>query len=159
MVFLLNPVTMNYTELQLTTNFSFLQGASHPEEMVNQAASMGYQAIGITDRNTLAGVVRAYAAGRSVGLRILPGCRLDLLDGSSLLAYPINLNGYSQITNLLTKGNRRAEKGKCYLYRNDVFECTGSIKFIVIPPTVLNDAFEYDDSFKNTLNEYREVFW
>src|SRR5688572_25015351 len=110
---------MNYTELQLTTNFSFLQGASHPEEMVSQAAALGYKAIGISDRNTLAGVVRAHAAGRTCGLRILPGCILDFLDGNSLLAYPVNINGYSKLTNLLTTGNRRAEKGKCFLYRND----------------------------------------
>jgi error-prone DNA polymerase len=126
---------MNYTELQVTTNFSFLQGASHPDEMVNQAASLGFDTIGIADRNTLAGVVRAHAAGRNCGVRILPGCRLDLLDGAGLLAYPMNLNGYSKLTNLLTLGNRRAEKGKCFLYKNDVYACAGDIKFIVVPPS------------------------
>ena len=110
---------MAYTELQVTTNFSFLQGASHPDELVNQAAALGFNTIGITDCNTLAGIVRAHAAGRTCGVRILPACKLDLLDGISLLAYPENIKSYSKLTNLLTTGNRRAEKGKCF--------CTGMI--------------------------------
>jgi error-prone DNA polymerase len=77
-----------YTELQTTTNFTFLRGASHPEELVEQAAAYGYTAIAITDRNTFAGIVRAHAAAKKSGIRIIVGCRLDLLDGPSLLAYP-----------------------------------------------------------------------
>ena len=103
---------MNYTELQVTTNFSFLRGASHPEELAEQAAALGYTAIAITDRNSLAGIVRAHAAAKKAGIRIIVGCRLDLLDGLSLLAYPTNIKAYSQLCNLLTIGNRRAEKGK-----------------------------------------------
>ena len=72
---------MNYCELQITTNFSFLRGASHPQEMVEQAALLRYDTIAITDRNTVAGVVRAHAEGKKKGVRIIPGCRLDLLDG------------------------------------------------------------------------------
>ena len=87
MDFLLKHERM-YTELQVTTNFSFLRGGSHPDELVEQAASMGYEQVAITDHNTLAGIVRAYAAAKAKGIRIIPGCCLDLLDGPSLLAYP-----------------------------------------------------------------------
>src|SRR5205809_961926 len=114
--------TMNYTELQVTTNFSFLRGASHPEEIVEHAAALGFREIAITDRNTFAGIVRGHAAAKKKNIRIIPGCRLDLLDGPSLLAYPTNRQAYSQLSNLLTKGNLRAEKGECFLYKADVYE-------------------------------------
>ncbi len=113
---------MNYTELQVTSNFSFLRGASHPEELVQQAADLGYNAIAITDRNTFAGIVRAHAAAKKIGIKLIVGCRLDLLDGPGLLAYPTNKDAYSRLSNLLTVGNLRAEKGECYLYKADVYE-------------------------------------
>ncbi|MFO7825852.1 MAG: PHP domain-containing protein, partial [Cyclobacterium sp.] len=100
-----------YRELQVTTNFSFLRGGSHPEEMVQRASQLGYEAIAVTDRNTMAGIVRAHAAARESGLRFIPACRLDLLDGPSLLAYPKNQEAYGRLSSLLTLGNLRAEKG------------------------------------------------
>ncbi len=147
---------MNYTELQVTTNFSFLRGASHPEELVEQAMVLGYKKIAITDRNSLAGIVRAYAAAKKIGIRIIVGCRLDLLDGFSLLAYPTTKKAYAQLSNLLTLGNRRAEKGDCHLYKKDVYEYAEGIKFIVIPPDALNELFEFDNSFADALQEYKE---
>jgi error-prone DNA polymerase len=149
---------MNYTELQVTTNFSFLRGASHPEELVEHAASLNYTEIAITDRNTYAGLVRAHAAAKKKGIRIIAGVRLDLLDGASLLAYPKNITGYSALSNLLTKGNFRTEKGKCDLYKSDVFECAANNIFIVIPPSSLNNHFDFDESFKTMLHEYRLYF-
>src|SRR5579872_5412908 len=104
---------MPYTELQVTSNFSFLRGASHPEELVKQAAAYGHHAIAITDRNTLAGIVRAHDAARKIGIRLLPGCRLDLMDGPSLLALPTDKEAYARLSALLTSGNLRAEKGEC----------------------------------------------
>src|SRR5690606_4415089 len=102
---------MGYIELQVTSNFSFLQGASHPEELVEQAALLGYEAIAITDRNSLAGIVRAHVAARKHQVRLVLGCRLDLLDGPSLLAYPKNKKGYNKLCSLLTTGNlRRSEE-------------------------------------------------
>lgn len=145
---------MYYTELQVTSNFSFLQGASHPEELVEQAAALGYTAIAITDHNTLAGIVRGHVAAKEKGIRIIPGCCLDLLDGPSLLAYPTNRDAYGRLSALLTKGNLRAEKGQCHLYKADVFEHAAGIKFIVIPPATLNAGFDYDDDFKQALREY-----
>ncbi|HRP57569.1 PHP domain-containing protein, partial [Agriterribacter sp.] len=145
---------MQYTELQVTSNFSFLRGGSHPEELVAQAAAMGYSEIAITDHNTLAGVVRAHTAAKASGIRIIAGCCIDLKDGPSLLAYPTCLDGYSRLSHLLTTGNLRTEKGKCDLYKKDVYAHKEGILFAVVPPSELNDSFDYDDSFKRILQEY-----
>src|SRR4051794_20052863 len=125
---------MGYTELQVTTNFSFLRGASHSEELVDHAIALGYSAIAITDRNTLAGIVRAHAAAKNKNIRLIIGCRVDLIDGPSLLVYPQNLQGYVNLTTLLTTGNLRAEKGQCHLYKKDVYAHQQSLQFIIIPP-------------------------
>lgn len=149
---------MKYTELQVTTNFSFLRGASHPDELVEQAAAYGYSNIGITDRNTVAGLVRAHVATKGQSLRLIPGCRLDLLDGPSLLAYPTNSAAYSRLSSLLTIGNLRAEKGQCHLYKADVYKHSQGIKFIVIPPEILNEVFEFDSHFERAVEEYHDAF-
>jgi len=149
---------MSYTELQVTTNFSFLRGASHAEELVEQAAAYGYTAIGITDRNTFAGIVRAHVAAKKKNIRLIVGCRLDLLDGPDLLAYPTDVTSYSQLTNLLTTGNLRAEKGECHLYKADVYQYAKGVKFIMLPPDVLNNVFHFDPSFEKSLKEYRDAF-
>jgi error-prone DNA polymerase len=148
---------MSYTELQVTTNFSFLRGASHPEEMVQQAVQYGYSAIAITDRNTFAGIVRAHVAARKAGIRIIPACRLDLLDGASLLAFPTDINAYAQLSALLSLGNLRTEKGKCELYKADVYAHANGSKFVLLPPRALNEVFDFHDSFKKIAHEYREA--
>jgi len=148
---------MHYTELQVTSNFSFLQGCSHPEELVEQATALGHKAIAITDHNTLAGIVRAHAAAREAGIRIIPACRLNLIDGPSLLAYPTSKEGYGRLSALLTEGNLRAEKGECHLYKADVYRYAQGILFIVIPPAALNSNFEFDPAFHAVLAEYRQV--
>lgn len=147
---------MSYTELQVTTNFTFLRGASHPEELIEQAAAYGYSSIAVTDRNTFAGLVRAHVAARKFNIRLIPACRLDLQDGPSLLAYPTNAKAYSQLSALLTLGNLRTEKGKCLLYKSDVYRHVQGSLFVVIPPDSLNEAFDFDPGFKNALKEYRE---
>ena len=149
---------MSYTELQVTSNFSFLRGASHPEELVQQAADLGYTKIAITDQNTLAGIVRAHVAAKAKGLTLIPGCRLNLMDGASLLTYPTNRDAYSRLSALLSKGNLRAEKGKCILYKKDVYEHAEGNKFIVIPPAELTDTFNFEPSFEQQLKEYKEAF-
>lgn len=150
---------MHYTDLQVTSNFSFLRGASHPEEMVDQAVAMGHKAMAITDRNTLAGIVRAHSRAKKLGnIRLLPGARLDLLDGPSLLALPTDKDAYSRLSALLTLGNRRAEKGECHLYKVDAYAHAKGMQFIVIPPDTLNDLFDFEPSFHSTLREYRDAF-
>ena len=149
---------MSYTELQVTTNFTFLRGASHPEELVEYAAALGYKEIAITDRNSFAGIVRGHVAAKKKGIRIIPGCRLDLIDGLSLLAYPMNIKAYAQLCTLLTKGNLRTEKGECHLFKQDIYEHAKDIKFIAIPPDELNQQFDFDGSFKKSLAEYADAF-
>jgi error-prone DNA polymerase len=145
-----------YTELQVTTNFSFLRGASHPEEMIEHAAALGYPAIAITDRNSFAGIVRAHVAAKKKNIRLIVGCRLDLLDGPSLLAYPVNHAGYINLCSLLTTGNLRAEKGKCILYKNDVYKCAKDVVYIAVSPVILDKEFELADDFITALKDYKE---
>src|SRR6476469_3379790 len=149
---------MQFTELQITTNFSFLRGASHAEEFAEQASFYKYKQFAITDRNSFAGIVRAHVAAKTKNLRLIVGVRLDLLDGPSLLAYPTDTESYSMLSSLLTKGNLRAEKGECHLYKSDVYEHSKNLKFIVVPPAELNEVFDFDASFRKALNEYREAF-
>jgi len=109
-----------YAELQVTTHFSFLRGASSPRELFEQAKLLGITALGITDRNSLAGIVRAYEASRETGVRLVVGCRLDLTDGTSLLVYPTDRAAYSRLCRLLSLGKSRGGKGKCHLVWDDV---------------------------------------
>src|ERR1700748_104337 len=98
---------------------------------------MSYKELAITDRNTLAGIVRAHIAARDKDIRIIPACRLDLLDGPALLAYPTDKDAYARLSALLSEGNLRTEKGKCHLYKADVFRYAQGMKFIIIPPSSL----------------------
>ncbi|TWI25552.1 error-prone DNA polymerase [Sphingobacterium siyangense] len=138
---------MVYCELQITSNFSFLEGASHPEELIEQAARLGYNSVAVTDRNSLAGIVRAHMAAKKNGIRLIPACRLDLQDGPSLLAYPTDKEAYGRLSTLLTVGNLRTEKGRCELYKNDVFQYAEGIIFIICPPEKLVVGFELEQSF------------
>ncbi len=147
---------MEYTELQVTSNFSFLRGASHPEELVEEAAKMGYTKIAITDHNTLAGIVRAHAAAKKLGIEIIPACRLNLADGPSLLAYPTNQEAYARLSALLSLGNLRTEKGSCLIYRKDVYAHSAGILFIAIPPDTLSANFDFESNFPNDLAEYKK---
>jgi error-prone DNA polymerase len=138
------PLTPSpYVELGVTSPFSFLRGASDAIELVLAALPLGYDAIGITDRNTLAGVVRMHSACTGVGMRPLIGCRLDLQDAPSLLAYPIDRDGYGRLSRLLSLGKMRADKGECRLSLQDVADHAGGTAFIAWPQDDL-DAFEAD---------------
>ncbi|GAB3934888.1 error-prone DNA polymerase [Mucilaginibacter myungsuensis] len=149
---------MAYAELQVTSNFTFMRGGSHPEELAEHAAKLGYTKIAITDRNSVAGVVRAHKEAKLKGIGFIPACRLDLMDGPSLLAYPTDITAWGRMCALLSKGNLRTEKGKCELYKQDVYDHKEGIKFIAIPPDTLNALFDIDDEFKQHLNEYHAQF-
>jgi error-prone DNA polymerase len=128
------PDAMNYAELQVTSNFSFLRGASHPDELVRTAAALGHKAIAITDRNSVAGLARAHQAAKTAGIRLVIGVRLDLGDGTSLLAYPEDRAAYGRLTRLLTLGKRRAPKGECRLdYADLVAHGEGQIVVVLMP--------------------------
>src|SRR5689334_8189567 len=111
------PSRYGYAELDVTTNFSFLRGASHPDEMVYTSALLGQRAMAVMDVNSLAGVVRAYEAARTVkGFHLIAGARLVLADGSpDLLVWPGDREAYARLCRLLTLGKRRATKGECHL--------------------------------------------
>src|SRR5215831_14788345 len=126
---------MRYLEFAVASNFSFLRGASHPEELMVQAASIGLAGLGLCDRNSVAGVVRAHLAKReqSLPLRYHPGARLLFSDGApDVLAYPRDRAGWGRLTRLLTVGNLRAEKGKCTLTLDDLLAHSFGLELIVM---------------------------
>ena len=111
-----------YAELAVTTNFSFLRGASHPAEMVATADALGLTAIGIADRNSFAGVVRAYDEAKDRAIKLLVGTRLVTIDGFEVLTYPTDRPAYGRLCQLLTQGNLKAKKGKCHLTFDQIGE-------------------------------------
>ncbi|WP_084399873.1 error-prone DNA polymerase [Henriciella aquimarina] len=123
---------MSYAELCVTSNFTFLTGASHAEELVSRAKALGLGAIAITDVNTFAGIVRAHAAAKELELRYIVGVRLVLTDAPDILAYPKTRTGYANLCRLLTTGKRRTKKGKCEIGLGDVIEWGGDCVFIII---------------------------
>ena len=135
------PFIPRYAELQATSNFTFLTGASHPDELVEAARAAGLSALALTDCNTLAGVVRAHIAAKAEGMRFIVGCRLKLEDGPGLLCYPKDRAAYGRLCQLLTLGKRRAEKGGCRLFLRDVYAHSESQVFALLPPNTLDDAF------------------
>jgi error-prone DNA polymerase len=124
---------LGYRDLQVTTNFSFLRGASAAEELVLTAKALGHDAIAVTDRNTLAGAVRMHDAAKTAGLRLIVGARIDLADAPSVLIYPTDREAYARLTRLLTLGKRRAEKGQCLLARADLLAHAEGQMAIALP--------------------------
>ncbi|HEX3674408.1 MAG TPA: error-prone DNA polymerase [Rhizomicrobium sp.] len=135
---------MSYAELAITTNFSFLRGASHPQEYAERARELGLAAIGIADRNTLAGIVRAYDALEDMEgekPRLLVGARLVFDDGTpDILAYPVDRDAYGRLCRLLTTGKLRAPKGECHLRLGDLLEWQEGLLLIVVPPQRLGEG-------------------
>ena len=134
-----------YAELAVTTNFSFLRGGSHPEELVEQAIELGLTGLGIADRNTVAGVVRAHTAVHkrkmptavkmSESSRSLVGARLVFADGTpDILAYPQDRAAWGRLTRLLTVGKSRGDKAECILFCDDLLEHIEGLNLIVMPP-------------------------
>ena len=134
-----------FAELATTTNFSFLRGASHPEEMVARAAELGLAGIGIADRNSLAGVVRAHTFARDnveamAGTRVVPGARLVFIDGCpDILVYPRDRAAYGRLCRILTEGNLRAPKGECWLILKDLLDRKEDLQIVALPPSPKGD--------------------
>ena len=152
---------MTYAELQVTTNYGFLRGASHPEELAETAAALGHAAIAVTDSNTLAGVVRAHSAAKKAGIRAVVGCRLDLDDGLSVLVYPTGRAAYGHLARLLTLGKRRAPKGECHLTRADLFLHGDGQIVVALPPVDVDTplkALDADAPFARDLGVLAERF-
>ncbi|MDQ1902840.1 error-prone DNA polymerase [Paracoccus sp. WLY502] len=140
-----------YAELQVTSPFSFLRGASSAEELFATAAVMGIDALAVTDRNTLAGVVRAWEAAKATGVRLVVGCRLDLACGMALLVYPTDRAAYARLCRLLTLGKSRAGKSRCHLDWADVAEHAEGLIAVLIPDMA-------DDTGALHLRRLRDAF-
>ena len=124
-----------YVEFAVASNFSFLRGASHAEELMLQAAHIGLDGLGLCDRNSVAGVVRAHLIKREkeLALRYHPGARLVFADDTpDILAYPRDRAAWGRLCRLLTRGNLRAEKGECILYLDDLLEHIAGLELVVM---------------------------
>ena len=140
-----------YAELQVTSHFSFLRGASSCEELFAHAAKIGISALAIADRNSLAGIVRAHEAAKITGVRLIVGCRLDLVDGASILAYPADRPAYSRLCRLLSVGKKRAGKASCTLNWEDLSDWSEGLIAILVPDTA-------DDLCALRLRKLRDEF-
>ncbi|HEY1126060.1 MAG TPA: error-prone DNA polymerase [Sphingobium sp.] len=136
-----------YAELACTTAYSFLHGASAPKDMVRQAVLLGHHGIGIADRNTVSGVVRAKIAIDELreqgllpdGFQLVTGARLCFADDTpDIIAYPATRHGWGRLTRLLSRGNLRASKGECELYLRDLIEHIDDLLLIALPGAALN---------------------
>ena len=147
-------MTAAYAELDLRSNFSFLEGGSHPAELVDEAKALGHSAIGLADRNTLAGVVRAHAAAKTARLPLLVGCRLVFTDGTELIVYPRDRSAYGRLCRLLSLGKsgvagwttdeagQRIPKGECHLAFEQAVELGAGMVALVPAPARIDAAFE-----------------
>ncbi len=122
-----------YAELHCLSNFTFLRGASHPAELVQHAATLGYSALAITDECSLSGIVRAHTAAKETGLKLIVGSAVQLEDGPKLVVLACNREGYAQLSQLITVGRNRAPKGKYQLYRKDLESGLPDCLGILIP--------------------------
>ncbi|HIQ21721.1 MAG TPA: error-prone DNA polymerase, partial [Planctomycetes bacterium] len=143
---------MSYAELHAKTNFSFLQGASHPDELVQRAAALGYGALAVTDRNSLAGVVRAHVAAREAGLKLLIGAEITPEDAPPVVLWATDRASYGRLARLITRGRRRAEKGQCRLRFEDVAAHAEGQLAGVVP------NLEARRAVVRRVQEYRAVF-
>ncbi|CAM3973106.1 error-prone DNA polymerase [Roseomonas mucosa] len=136
-------MTEAYAELGALSNFTFLEGASHPHELALTAKALGHAAFGIADRNSLAGLVRGLAAAEheKIRLRFVPGCRLCLPDGTEYLVWPTDRAGYGRLATLLSHGRMRAPKGECHLSRQEMIESAEGWVMALIPPDQPDAAF------------------
>jgi error-prone DNA polymerase len=140
-----------YAELQVTSHFSFLRGASSCEQLFAHAALIGIEALAIADRNSLAGIVRAHEAAKVTGVRLIVGCRLDLADGMSMLVYPTDRPAYSRLCRLLSVGKKRAGKAKCILNWEDLVDWSEGLIAVLVPDTA-------DDACSLRLRRLRDTF-
>jgi error-prone DNA polymerase len=143
--------TPDYAELQVTSHFSFLRGASSCEELFIQAHHLGIKALAIADRNSLAGIVRAHQAAKETGIRLVVGCRLDLSDGTAVLVYPTDRPAYSRLCRLLSLGKKRGGKAKCILDWDDL-TAYGEGQLIVLLPD------QPDEDCRRQLRRLRTAF-
>lgn len=151
------PAGSGYSELHCRTNFSFLEGASHPDELVRRAAELGYQALAITDRNSLAGIVRAHTAAKEVGLKLLVGAEVVFEDAWPAVLLATDRAAYGRLTRLLSLGRRRAPKGECQLKFDDLATHHAGLLAGVIPRSH-SAGSAFPSAAVASLGLYRELF-
>ena len=122
-----------YAELHCLTNFSFLRGASHPEELVEQAAELGYAALAITDRNSLAGVVRAHVAAQEHNLHLIVGAEITPADAPPVVLLAPDRQAYGRLARLITRGRLRSRKGDCEIRLADIADLGPGLIALVVP--------------------------
>ena len=150
---------MPYAEIHCTTNFSFLQGASHPGELVSRAAALGYKALAITDENSLAGVVRAHAAANSAGLKLLIGAKITPIDAPAIVLLATDRTSYGELAQLITRGRRREKKGSCRLTMEDIAEHATGLHAAVSPDNLFSaETAGTKKTISRSFNTYREIF-
>ena len=123
-----------YAELHCLSNFTFLRGASHPEELVERAAALGYAALALTDECSFAGVVRAHVAAKRLGLKLIVGSEVKLEDGVKLVLIAADRRSYGAISSVITTGRRRAKKGSYALARGDLAPLAASGALVLLMP-------------------------
>jgi error-prone DNA polymerase len=161
---------MRYAELHCKTNFSFLEGASHADELVRQAAALGYRALAVTDRNSLAGVVRAHIAAKEVGLPLVIGAEITPIDAPSVVLWATDRASYGRLCRLITRGRRNAPKGECALTQQDVAEFAEGLVAGIKTEELQNENWQNSamndlqfaicnlQSFKSPLHIYCDIF-
>ncbi|MBT6153688.1 MAG: error-prone DNA polymerase [Planctomycetaceae bacterium] len=146
-----------YAELHCRTNFSFLEGASHPDELVHRAQQLGLTALAITDRNSVAGVVRAHAAAKDVGLKLLIGAEVTPINAPPVVLLATDRAAYGRLCQLITAGRRRAPKGECELTFNDVAEHAQGL-LACVPLVGIWRTFPAGRDRRALLQRYKDAF-
>ncbi|WP_338324210.1 error-prone DNA polymerase [Dankookia rubra] len=134
-------MTGGFAELAALSNFSFLDGASHPQELVATAKALGHAAIGIADHNSFAGLVRGTVAAEQAGIQFVPGARVTLLDGCVYLAWPTDRAAYGRLSHLLSTGRMQAPKGECHIARDTLLAAAEGMVLALVPPDDPDDSF------------------
>jgi error-prone DNA polymerase len=153
--------TPRFAELHCKTNFSFLEGASHPDELVHRAVELGLDALAITDKNSLAGVVRAHVAAKEVGLRLLIGAEITLLDAPAVVLLATGRAAYGRLCRLITLGRRRAAKGQCRITFDDLAQHSEGLIAAVLPThaqSASNPPCSHESSRLNSIARFRDAF-
>ena len=134
-------MSVAYAELGCRSNFTLLDGASHPGELVVAASVLGHAGVGICDTNSLAGAVRGHVAAREAGIAYAVGCRLQLEDGAEYLVWPTDRASFGRLTRLLSLGRMRSPKGECALTRDEMIGHAEGWCMAAVSPVRPNAAF------------------
>ncbi len=145
---------MNYVPLWVKSNYSFLEGASHPDELVEEAHRLGFHTMALTDRDGVYGMVRAHVSARELGVKIIVGSQVTLFDDTKILLYAMTRQGYGHLCRLLSQGRLRSPKGESRVYWREVCEHAGDV-IAVLP---FSDSILAREDNKKTVGDLRSAF-